>query len=133
MATEDSLKEQGDIAAAVTYSPANIPMGSGYQTPAQIAAQPAPAPVKGYTAPAIVTSRSQIILPADSDRQFILIQNADPAGDIFVSFGAEASLSIGIKVAAGGGGLLLDNHCPTSAVSAIGNIATNPFVTIVSA
>lgn len=141
MANEDTLRDQGDIAAAVTYDPSNIPRGYGYRPQSLPVAQggvaPAPVPqqssTKGNTRIQVVTQSAKIILPADPNRKFLLIQNADPAGNIWVAFGIDASVNIGIKIPSGGGGLLLDNNVPTCAISAIGDVAANPFVTIVEA
>jgi len=50
-----------------------------------------------------------------------------------VTFGTEATLATGIKLGAGGGGILLDNHVPTAAVFIIGSIASNPNVSLIEA
>ena len=135
MANEDSLRDQGDVQAAMLYDPRNIPRGYGGAPPAAGAAssQPQPPPIRGNTQPAVVTNTAKIILPANPDRKFLLIQNSDPLGNIWLAFGVDAAVNFGIKVASAGGAILFDNNIPNSAVSAIGDIASNPFVTIVSA
>jgi len=106
-------------------------VGAQYQ-PGQT--QTPPAPERGLTYPIRVTSASSEILPADSQRRFLFIQNNDPVGNVTVSFGGNAAvLGIGFNLAAGGGGILLDNNVPSSRVFVIGSIAINPNVTMVVA
>ena len=135
MANEDSLKDQGDLQAAVLYSPQNIPrgvtppqsQGGGYAVPGNM--QQA---IRGVTQPSVVTDSSKVILPADPSRKLVLIQNSDPVGNVWINFGSDAAVNLGFKLSSGGGGILLDNNCPTSAISAIGDIASNPFIIILS-
>ena len=79
-----------------------------------------------------VTNASAQLLAANANRRYFLIQNNDLSGDIFVTLdGAAATTARGIKVAAGGS-FELSNFCPTGAVFAIGSIASNANVVIVS-
>jgi len=91
-------------------------------------------PERGITVPLTVTAASQEIIPADANRTFLFIQNNDPLGIVYVSFGGDAAaVNQGFRLAPGGGAILLDNHVPTARVHMIGSIANNPNVTSVSA
>lgn len=88
---------------------------------------------RGLTFPATVTNLSQELLPRDNDRKFLFIQNNDALGTVTLAFGgAGATLGIGIRLAAGGGAILLDINVPNGRLFAIGSIANNPNVVIIS-
>lgn len=87
-------------------------------------------PVRGITSPLNVTMVSVMILPADKHRKFLHMVNSDLLGMARVSFGTEATLLAGMPLPPGGGGILLDNNVPTSAVFIIGSIANNPNVSM---
>lgn len=89
--------------------------------------------IRGYTAQVTVTSESKVLLPADPKRKFLFVQNNDLLGNVNISFGVDATLATGMRLSANGGGILLDNNVPTSAVFIIGSIALNSNVTLVSA
>lgn len=89
--------------------------------------------ITGFTAQINVTAVSQLVLPADPRRKFLFLQNNDPVGTCTVSFGSDAVLAVGMKLGANGGGILLDNHIPTSAIYIIGSILNNPNVTLIGA
>jgi len=93
---------------------------------------PTSSEVRGFTAQVHVTSASVLLLPADPARKFLFLQNNDALGSCTASFGCDAVLGVGIRLAAGGGGILLDNNVPTSALYIIGSIASNPNVTLIS-
>lgn len=57
--------------------------------------------------------------------------NNDTLGYAIISFGVDATLATGMKLAAGGGGIMLDNNVPTAAVYIIGSIALNSNITMV--
>ena len=86
--------------------------------------------VRGFTSPYTVTNISREILPANPQRKLFLIQNTNTVGNIWIAFGANATVGGGYKVAANGAGLLLDIHTPTASVSAIGDIAVNSNISI---
>lgn len=88
-------------------------------------------PIRGSTSQISATSSSVMILPADPHRTFLYLSNDNTAAFAKVSFGTDATLVTGIRLAAGGGGILLDNGVPTSAVFIIGSIANNPDITMV--
>lgn len=80
---------------------------------------------------ATVTNSSAQLLAANAARRYVLIQNNDASGDVFVRVdGATATAANGIKVAAGGGSLVFENYAPTGAITAIGNIASNANVIV---
>lgn len=89
-------------------------------------------PERGYSIPVTATAVSTELLPVDVSRKFLFIQNNDPVGVAFVSFGgAAAFLNQGFRLAPGGGGILLDNNVPTARAFIIGTIANNPNLTMV--
>lgn len=81
-----------------------------------------------------VTNASAQLLAANVNRQYLMIQNRDPAGILYVKFGAAAvtggTNGDGIMIAAGGA-LELDSIVPTTAVQCIGSIASNANVLVV--
>jgi len=74
-----------------------------------------------------VLTTASTLVAANAVRKVFMIQNNGPT-DIYVSFGATATLINSFKVAAGGGSLTMDNAVATSAVSVIGVTATNASV-----
>jgi hypothetical protein len=88
---------------------------------------------RGLTYPITITNVSQEIQPVDHNRRFFFIQNNDPVGKITVSFGGSAAtLNIGFNLAAGGGSLYMDAAVLTARIFAIGSIASNPNVTMIT-
>lgn len=84
-------------------------------------------------APATVTSASAQLLAAKATRRYLLIQNNDSSGDVFVRLdGAAATLTNGIKIPAGAS-YEISNFVPTGAIMAIGNIASNSNLIVVEA
>lgn len=82
-------------------------------------------------ATATVTTTSATIKPASSLRRYLLVQNKDTAGTIFVRLdGVAATAATGITIAPGES-LELSIRCPTGAVTAIGDIASNTNVLVV--
>ncbi len=79
-----------------------------------------------------VTNASAQILAANANRQYLLIQNNDPVGNIFISFGAAATLLNGVKIPPGQA-YELNNVCDDQAIFVIGDIASNANCVIVSA
>jgi len=84
----------------------------------------------GSNAQATVTNVSAQLLAANAARKYLLIQNNDAAGDIFINFGAAATLLNGLKIQAGGS-YELNCNVLTGAINAIGSIANNPNIVIV--
>lgn len=80
-----------------------------------------------------VTNASGQLLAANASRQYLLIQNKDPAGILYVNFGAGAATTAnGVQIAPGGS-YELDLVVPTTAVQCIGSIASNTNVLVVEA
>lgn len=88
---------------------------------------------RGQTFDRTVTNVSQSLLPIDHDRRFLFIQNNDTLGVVYLSYGRDAVLGSGMRLSAGGGGILLDVNVPTAELFAIGSIASNPNITIITA
>lgn len=79
-----------------------------------------------------VTNASGQLLAAKANRRYLLIQNNDATGNIFVTLdGGAATLEKGIKIAAGGGSLALENYLCTGEIFAIGSIASNANIVVV--
>ena len=75
--------------------------------------------------PNITNGASVQLLAANAARSYLLIQNNDASGDIYVTLdGTAATTAKGIKIAAGGS-LELADFLPTGQVNAIGNTAGN--------
>lgn len=85
----------------------------------------------GFTqAQATVTNASGQLRPSNVARRYLLVQNNDASGDIFLRLdGATATAANGIKLAAGQA-LELSAFVPTGAITAIGSIASNANVII---
>lgn len=72
-----------------------------------------------------VTSTSALLLAAKASRRYLLIQNNNTSGDIFVNLtGATATTASGIKIEAGGS-YECQGFAPTAEIHAIGSIASN--------
>lgn len=81
-------------------------------------------------AQATVTNASAQLLAAKSNRSYLLIQNKDAAGNIWLNMaGAAATQANGIKIGPGGS-FELNCNILTGAVFAIGDIASNANVTV---
>jgi len=79
-----------------------------------------------------VTNTSAQLVAANAARQYLLIQNNDPTGNIFVGFGAGAvTAANGIKLAAGGGSYEMNGTQSTQALQVIGDAASNANVVLV--
>lgn len=78
-----------------------------------------------------VTSASAQLVAANASRSYLLIQNNDAAGILYVNFGAGAATAAnGVKIPPGGSYELNANQSNT-AVQAIGDIASNANVVVV--
>lgn len=72
-----------------------------------------------------VTNASAQLLAANSFRRYLLIQNKDSTGSVYLIFGAgPATTANGVRIAPGGS-YELTGFAPTNAVQAIGDIASN--------
>lgn len=78
-----------------------------------------------------VTNATGQLLAANPARQYLLIQNKDPSGTIYVNFGAGvATVANGVRIIPGGN-MELSDVVPTNAVQCIGDIASNANVLVV--
>lgn len=78
-----------------------------------------------------VTNASGQVLAANASRRYLLIQNNDTAGNVFVRLdGVAATVSTGIKLVPGAS-LEVQGFTPTGAIYAIGDIASNANVVAV--
>lgn len=76
-------------------------------------------------ASATVTNASATLVAANAGRRYLLIQNNDATGVIYVTLdGQTATAALGVKIAAGGS-IELQGYVPVGAVKAIGSIASN--------
>lgn len=64
------------------------------------------------------------LLAANPNRQYLLIQNKDASGNIWVNFGAAATQANGIKIFPGQA-LVFEHVIPTQSIFALGDIANN--------
>lgn len=84
-------------------------------------------------AQATVTNASTTINAANASRSYLLIQNNDATGDIYVRLdGGTATTLTGVKIPSGGS-YELTGFVPTGAITAIGSIASNANIVIVEA
>lgn len=78
-----------------------------------------------------VTTTSAQLRAANAARRYLLVQNNDSSGEIFLRLdGATATAANGIKLSAGQA-LELSAFVPTGAITAIGSLASNPNVIVV--
>lgn len=75
-----------------------------------------------------VTSASAQLLAANPVREYLLIQNRDTAGSVYVNFGASAATVANGVLIGPGGSYELIGVCSTQAIQAIGSTANNPNV-----
>ncbi len=80
-----------------------------------------------------VTNASGQLAAANGTRRYLLIQNNDASGIVYVKLdGSTATSASGIAIQAGGS-IELSNFVPTGAITAIGSIASNANVVLVEA
>jgi hypothetical protein len=79
-----------------------------------------------------VTNVSQVFSAANPARKYLLIQNNDTAGIIYVAFGAVATSLNGVKILPGGY-YELNTTVPNNSVNIIGSIAANANCVLVEA
>lgn len=78
-----------------------------------------------------VTNVSAQLLPANVNREYLLIQNNNPSASVFINFGAAASLTGCVKIIPGGAFELGSGVVTTQEISAIGDVASNANVVTV--
>lgn len=80
-----------------------------------------------------VTNASGQVFAANAARRYLLLQNNDPAGFVYVNLsGAAATVGNGIKIGPGES-IELQGYAPTGAINAIGSIASNANLVAVEA
>lgn len=85
-------------------------------------------------AQATVTTASAQLFAAKAARRYLLIQNNDASGIVYVTLnGAAATAANGFQVQPGGGVLELSAFVPPGQINAIGSIASNANVVIAEA
>lgn len=78
-----------------------------------------------------VTNASAQLLAANAAREYLLIQNKDTAGNLYIGFGGGAvTAANGVRIIPGGAFELI-GVCTTQAIQAIGDIANNANVVTV--
>lgn len=95
----------------------------------QITAQMPPQAI-GANTQKTVTNASASMVAANAARQYLLIQNKDTAGVIYINFGAAATVANGLKIAAGGS-FELNSNMLTGQIFAIGDIASNANIVVI--
>jgi hypothetical protein len=66
---------------------------------------------------AAVGDGSQLVLPSNPARVYLLVQNLGAADPLYINFGKDASAADGVRIVAGGN-IILDYACPTDDVYA---------------
>lgn len=77
-----------------------------------------------------VTNTSSQLASAKADRQYLLIQNKDASGSIYVVFGGAANLNDGLRIGPGGF-WEWDSTVSTQAIFAIGDVASNANIVLI--
>lgn len=71
-----------------------------------------------------VTSANTVMVATNANRKYLLIQNKDATGIIYITFSAMSTIAGGIEIKPGGS-FELNSNILTGAVNAIGSIASN--------
>ena len=79
----------------------------------------------------VVTNVAAQLVAVNAQRKYCLIQNKDAAGNIYINFGGVATVANGLKIPAGGS-YELNCNVLTAAISAIGDIANNTNVVVIT-
>lgn len=77
-----------------------------------------------------VTTTAAVMIATNAARRYLFIQNKDNTGNIWIQFGANPTITTGIKIEPGAS-FEMANFVATNGVYAIGDIASNPNVTVV--
>lgn len=78
---------------------------------------------------ATVTNVSATVATSNPARKYLLIQNKSLTGNIWIQFNFTATIATGIKIVPGGFFEMSNTVC-TASIQAIGDIASNPDITI---
>jgi len=79
-----------------------------------------------------VTNVSGQLIAVNASRNYLLIQNKDAVGNIYINFGAAATIENGVKIPPNGS-FELNCNILTGVVNAIGDIASNTSIVVVTA
>jgi hypothetical protein len=90
-----------------------------------------PTNAAGANANPAVTNVAGQLVAVNAARKYCLIQNKDAAGNIYINFGGVATVANGLKIPAGGS-YELNCNVLTAAISAIGDIANNTNVVVIT-
>ena len=103
----------------------NIAVSGGVTVNSQI-----PAQAVGSNTQKTVTNASTSLVAANAQREYLLIQNKDATGNIYIVFNAAATVAAGVKITPGGS-FELNSNILTAQIFAIGDIASNANVVVV--
>lgn len=90
-----------------------------------------PTQATGESAQATVTNASTQLVAQNAARKYLLIQNNDTSGVVYVAVGVAATLTNGIKIPAGGS-YELNCNVLTGQINAIGSLALNANIVVVT-
>lgn len=77
-----------------------------------------------------VTTTAAQLVASNANRKYLLIQNKDASGSIYVTFNATATVANGVLIGPGAS-YELNSNVSTDSVSAIGSIASNANIVVV--
>lgn len=77
-----------------------------------------------------VTNATAQLVAANSARKYLLIQNKDPVGKIWIQFGAAATQAAGVLIVPGGNFEMI-SKISAQQIQAIGDLASNANITVV--
>ena len=89
-----------------------------------------PAQSTGSNTQKTVTNASTSLVPANAAREYLLIQNKDTTGNIYIVFNAAATVAAGLKIPPGGS-YELNCNILTAQIFAIGDIANNVNIVVI--
>ena len=101
------------------------------QAPTGAVSITSPASATGANAVATVTTASAQLVAVNAARKYLLIQNKDPSGIIYINFGAVATVANGLKIPAGAS-YELNGNMLTAVINAIGDIASNANIVVIT-
>lgn len=91
-----------------------------------------PAQATGANTQKTVTNASASLVAANAAREYLLIQNKDASGNIYINFGAAATVANGVLIPPKST-FILDSNILTAQIFAIGDIASNANIVVVEA
>ena len=103
----------------------NVAVSGGVNINSQI-----PVQATGGTTQKTVTNASASLVAANALREYLLIQNKDAAGNVYIVFNAAATVAAGVKIPPGGS-FELNSNILTAQIFAIGDITNNANVVVV--